>query len=1371
MVIINLRSEIFFVSLLNRLRSFVHSCRKLRPAWPVMTMLLTIYLSFPIPAQIKNVTFEHITMEEGISQSTVLAVTQDQEGYLWLGTQEGLNRYDGYGFTVYKYDPFDNGSLSDNWITCLLTDREGNLWIGTSAGGLNYYDRSSNSFTKYRYDKDDPSSITDDRILSLYQDQSGSLWVGTMGGGLNRFDHSNKQFERYSFTQNNTKMDNIYDVTSIGEDSEGNLLWGTSGAGLYLLNWRSSKLLNYRNIAGITSSLSNDYVSCVYLCQHGNFWVGTLGGGLNSFDSKTRTFTRFQNVPAQLYSLSNNYIYSIAEDTEGHLWIGTDEGLNQFQSKQKRFYNFKNDPADPYSLSNSMVRTIYEDMGGIIWIGTYSGALNKFDRKKAVFKNYYQNPVKVNTLSDRNVWSICEDNMGYLWIGTNNGLNRLDRNTEEFVHFFHDPANQRSLSHNLVRTIYQDRKGGLWIGTEGGGLNRYDDKKKQFKRYVHDPHDSSTLSDNGLRHLFEDNAGNLWVATINGLNKYDRKRDRFKRYHHNPNDPNSLAGNHVRYIYQDRRGAIWVATFNGLSLYLKKQDKFISFRNNPANSSSLSNDRVLCLYEDRQGNFWVGTYGGGLDRLDRDEFIFTHFSKQNGLPNNSVYGILEDQQGNLWMSTNQGISSFNPRTAKFRNFDSNDGLQSNEFNGNAFYQNHKGEMFFGGIKGVTVFVPENVKSNLNIPPIVITSFRKYDQEIYPYRYVITSGPIELKYQDKFFSFEFAALDFTNPSKNQYFYKLEGFDKDWIYCGYRRFANYTNLSGGKYIFRVKGSNNDGLWNEQGVSLNLIIHPPFWQTWWFKFLIVISTLLLIYLIVMLRMRSVNSQKKKLELEVAQRTRELNQSNYELLKAKRDTDDIFNNVEEGLFLLNKDFDIGAQYSLTLEKMLNEQNLANINFLKLVDKKISPDIMNTTREFLELMYREDVDEVTLKDLNPLIEVEINFTDENNSWINSKYLSFNFQRIYDDSDIHNLIVTVSDVTEQVVLTRKLKQSEERTQNQMDWLVNILHIEPPLLNEFMEGVENELNYIDSLLKEQGDNGNLSNILEDIYRSMHLIKGNSALLDLKFFVDLAHQFEERINDVKRSTKLHGKDFVPLVLQLGEMRQSLKEVKKLIDRMSHYHHHFESKKSQDSDLLIRSLRNLIQNQAKELGKEVEFNYDHFQTTTLPYKYRLLVKEILVQLIRNAIFHGIENPQERIKVGKRRLATITLSSEINAESFTLRFRDDGRGLQLDQLKKKAKQSEKWSSKRIETWHRDKIINLIFESGITTVDSAHRIAGRGIGLDLIHKKLSKVKGNVKVEFEEDRFCEFTIQIPLKVSRKRKNIKPRAEEKITTNSLAHDRD
>ena len=1321
-----------------------------------VTLILLLLLSnHDLFCQSGQLTFEHISLEQGLSQSTVLSIIQDKEGYLWLGTQEGLNKYDGYSFTVYKNDPKDPNSLSDNWITVLFVDKDGTLWIGTNAGGLNKLDREHNRFVHYRHEENNPYSLSDDRILSIFEDGSGTLWVGTDGGGLNRFDMKNDQFENYQFEADNINYENKNNITAILEDYNGYLWWGTDGGGLYRMNWKTGAYQVFKSNPDDSTSLSNDRVLCLSQDGKGYLWIGTNGGGLNKFDPRTRQFKQYRMDLENPNSLSDDHVYTIVEDSNGRLWIGTDGGLNQYLPDQDQFLVIRNDLTEPTSLSNDMIRAIYEDRGGILWVGTYSGALNKFDSKKAAFKNYSLNPANPNSLSDKNVWSIFEDNSGKLWIGTNDGLNMLNRRTGKFSHFKNNPGDPNSVSSNIIRVVYQDRLGTIWVGTDGGGLNRYDITLNQFENFVNVPNNPKSISDNNIRCIYEDGEGELWIGTINGLNRFDRQARTFIRYQNNPDSPASLPGNHIRFVYEDSRGALWIGTFGGLSLYVRNKDEFISFKHNPSNPLSLSNDRVLCALEDRSHRFWVGTYGGGLDMLDRQEFIFEHFTVEDGLPNDAIYGVLEDSDGNLWISTNKGLSKFNPDTKVFKNYDVNDGLQSNEFNGNAFHKAKNGEMFFGGINGFTAFFPEKVQDNNHVPPVVLTAFKKYDKDVKLEEDLSIIRQLNLSYKDDFFSFEFAALDFTNPEKNQYAYKLEGFDKDWIYSENRRYANYTNLGGGTYVFRVKGSNNNGVWNENGTSLTIVITPPFWQTWWFRISIVFYLVMLVYVIIKVRMRSINAQKRKLELEVAQRTRELNQSNYELLRAKKDTDDILNNVEEGIFLVNQNFELGAQYSLALEDILHQSNLANYNFLELLRGRISEKVVQSTKEYLELMFRKDVDEETLAELNPLSEVELNLIDDD-SWESSKYLSFNFQRIFDEDRIISLIATVADVTEQIILAKRLESTEKHTQKQMEWLVNILHIEPALLNEFIEGVQRELDHIDALLRFGDANKDYHQLLEEIYRAIHLVKGNATLLDLKFFANQAHQFEERINEIRQNAFIQGKDFVPLVLKLGEIRTNLNDVRNLIERISQFHQHFRPKRSYESELLIKSITNLINNLAKDLGKEVDFIHENFEAMSLPYRYRLLVKEILIQLVRNALHHGIETPEERIQLNKKPRAAIYLSSEQNDHHFILRFRDDGRGLQVEKLKERALALGKWKPGTIEAWGDKEIADLIFVSGISTEQNANLYAGRGVGMDLIRDKIKEAHGEIVVEFEEGAFCEFNITLNLKKANAKKASGPK---------------
>jgi signal transduction histidine kinase/streptogramin lyase len=461
--------------------------------------------------------------------------------------------------------------------------------------------------------------------------------------------------------------------------------------------------------------------------------------------------------------------------------------------------------------------------------------ISKLDRKKEKFAHLKNDPSNANSLSDNVVWSIYEapaSCRNALWIGTyRGGLNKFDRKLSQFTHYRHDPAHPHSLSQNHIRSICAGEPGALWIGTFNEGLDHFDIATGKFTHYRHDPSDPHSLSDNRIRSLCRDKSGTLWIATFGGgLNKREKGKRGFVHYRHNSTDPNSLSDDRIYTLYEDRSGTLWIGTFGGGLNQLVQNDsssvRFIRYQHNPADSDSLSDHPVISICEDKVGTLWIGTYGGGLFKFDRQRETFTHFAEHEGLPSDAIYGILEDDRGNLWLSSGNGLSKFNLRTKVVKHYDERDGIQSKEFSGGAYYQCQNGEMFFGGINGLNSFFPDSIKDNRHVPPIVVTAFKKFNE--------VVAGDIdeiELSYKDNFFSFEFAALDYANPAKNQYAYMLEGFDKDWGYCGTRRFASYTNLNPGNYIFRVKGSNNDGVWNENGVVVNVTIHPPFWKTWWF------------------------------------------------------------------------------------------------------------------------------------------------------------------------------------------------------------------------------------------------------------------------------------------------------------------------------------------------------------------------------------------------------------------------------------------------------------------------------------------------------------------------------------------------------------
>jgi ligand-binding sensor domain-containing protein/signal transduction histidine kinase len=854
-----------------------------------------------------DIKFERISLEQGLSDSTVFCILQDSKGFMWFGTHDGLNKYDGYDFTVYRHNPQDPNSLSDNTVWSIHEDRSGMLWIGTDGGGLDKFDRERGRFVHYQNAPNDPHSLSNNSVRAIYEDQSGVLWIGTEDG-LNRFDRENEQFIHYRNSPNDPNSLSHNFITAIYEDQSGVLWVGTFGGGLDKLNRKEGQFIRYQtdrndpnslssNFVSSTdpNSLSNNFVLSVYEDQSGILWIGTWGG-LSKFDRESGKFTHYQTDPNVPHSLSHNYVLSIYEDHSGVLWVGTGGGgLDRFDRETERFIHYQANPDDPYSLSNDRVWSIYQDHSGVLWVGTGGGGLDKLDRETEKFTHYQTNPTDPYSLSHNNVLAVCEDLSGVLWIGTGGGgLNRLNRESGRFVHYQNNPDDARSLSHNTVACIYQDRAGILWIGTFGG-LNRFEQAGERFIRYQNDPDDPYSLGGNSVRAICEDQSKVLWIGTGRGLDRLDRKTGRFTHYQADPTDPNSLSHNNVLAIHEGRSGVLWIGTFGGgLDKFDRKNETFTHYQSDPGDPNSLSDNNVASIYEDQSGVLWIGTFGGGLNKFDQEKETFTHYRyrEDNGLPSDAVYGILEDDQGCLWLSTNNGLSKFDPRTETFKNYNVRDGLQSDEFNVGAYHKSGSGEMFFGGGNGFNAFYPDCIRDNPYVPPVVLTLLTQGGEELVLGKAVESLKEVTFTWPSDFFEFEFAALSYVQPEKNQYAYMLEGFEQDWNYIGTRRFGKYTNIPGGTYTLRMRGSNNDGIWNEQGTLVDITIVPPFWETWWF-----IGTVALILVGgaiggYRLRVKSIEVRNRELEKQVEERT-------YEIERRRQ----VAEGLREILIILNSD------------------------------------------------------------------------------------------------------------------------------------------------------------------------------------------------------------------------------------------------------------------------------------------------------------------------------------------------------------------------------------------------------------------------------------------------------------------------------------
>jgi DNA-binding NtrC family response regulator/ligand-binding sensor domain-containing protein len=820
----------------------------------------------------QDLDFEEISIEDGLSQSIVYDIFQDHRGFLWFCTEDGLNKYDGYNFTVFKHQPNDSNSLSHSFVLSVYEDVTGIFWIGTFNGGLNRYDPMTGKFKHYRNNPANPHSISHNVVRVIYEDRSGNLWIGT-DGGLNKFDRMREEFIQYCHDPSDPYSISHDVIRSIYEDRSGILWIGTDGGGLCRFDRKREIFTSYTKNVLDPHSIPHNSIRSIYQDRTGTLWIGTYGGGLSRFmENPTGSKPGFVHYSSGQGYLSDDRILDIYEDSSGILWIGTDGGgLNAYNKEVDQFLHYQHDRFDNKSLGNDQIKVIYEDLSGVLWFGTYGGGLNKLSNKKR-FAHYKTNPYNLNSLSQNIVWSIYQDKDGILWIGTHGGLNKFNRQTNKWTHYRHDPNDLNSISNDVVRVIYEDRNGILWLGTHGGGLNSFNKKTEKFTTYIYQPSNPNSISHNEIRSIYEDQEGWLWIGTNGGgLNRFNQNNGNFSRYLSDPDNPISLSNNYVRVIYQDNEGIFWIGTQGGgLNRFDKRRGEFKHYRTNLSDSLSLSNDYIFTIFEDNEKNLWIGTWGGGLNKFNKKNETFKRYTTQDGLADNQIYGILEDEDKKLWISTNQGLSKFDPSTVTFRTYTTQDGLQSNEFNGGAFYKSVNGEMFFGGINGFNAFYPDEIVENQFSPPVVITSFYIFNKEVNFGQPVEEIREINLSYKDSYFHFEFAGLDFNAPMKNKYAYKMEGLDEKWIYTNAsRRFASFTTLSPGTYVFKVKASNSDGIWSQDNISIKLTISSPYWKSWWFRSSIILALLSIVFFVYRRRMQQLDRKRIELEERVKERT----------------------------------------------------------------------------------------------------------------------------------------------------------------------------------------------------------------------------------------------------------------------------------------------------------------------------------------------------------------------------------------------------------------------------------------------------------------------------------------------------------------------
>lgn len=984
-----------------------------------------------------NIEFTSLSTKDGLSSNTVNAILKDRNGLMWFATEDGLNKFDGTNFTVYRNKPNDPNSLQANDIVALHEDKDGNLWVGTSGGSLSMYNSTYDNFMNYPAGRG-ANSLDNNVVLSISSDWDGKIWIGHYGG-VNILDPKTKKIEKL-YLSPGKRFSNA--VTALFRDSH-NQIWIGSTHGLYLYSSTQKLLKEYLNNPADKNSISGNDVRTITEDRQKKIWIGTANG--LSLLQPNGSFLNYQHDALNNNSLTNSEVNTLSVDFDNKLWIGTANGLNIFDSKTGKNVQMKLDTRFDHGLTAKTLKSLLIDKEGIYWIGSYRGGIFKYDKNLNFFSLVKSNPFDPKGLLAPIVTSFAEAPNGNVFIGTDGGgLSLFNPDTKTFQHFKLStklPADKRQL---VILALATTQNKQLLAATFLDGLYIINPVTSQYQQLIKG-NTPDALNSNEIFCIEEDHLGNRWLGTngdgINVLNKDNKVIVRYTPSPKLPNDKLLPANGYIRAIHEDKTGNIWIATHGGgLVLHQPQNGKFVVYTNE---NSKLPNDKVLSILEDHKGNIWVGTLGGGLGLFNQHTKQFTVISELDGLQNNTVYKILEDQKGILWISTNRGLSSFDPAGKLFSNYTYHNGVQHNNFINGSGLKTSGGYLFFGGLDGFNYFNPEQLKKNIIAPPVLLTDLRISNKSVLPSadgpikKNISIANRIDLNYKQNF-ALSFVGLNYTTPEQNNYAYKLDGFDKDWNYTGAANTASYTNLDPGEYVFRVKASNNNGVWDTKGTSIKIIVHPPFWRTIYaYLFYIIAAAGLFIFL----RRRSIQKIQRKYlqdqeqfraeqERKEAQRIHELDQ-----LKLK--------------FLTNLSHEFRTPISLILgpvDTILGEQKNNTFSIQLNMIKRNGKRLLNLVNQLLDFRKMEEqelklqtengelisfIKEVydSFQDLSERKQINFTFT----SGINSFYTKFDHDKI--ERILFNLLSNAFKFTlEHGVIDLSIQKQDSIPEDDITWI-------------------------------------------------------------------------------------------------------------------------------------------------------------------------------------------------------------------------------------------------------------------------------------------------------------------------------------------------
>ena len=842
-------------------------------------VVMTTHATPPVP-EVRPMYFEHLTMRDGLSQSTVMSILQDSQGFLWLATESGLDRYDGYSIREYRRERGNEHGLVNDYIWKIAEDARGDLWLATYGGGIARWDRRNDRFQRFRHDPGNPDSLASDAVRTLLIDSNGRVWAANERHGLDVLDPQTGRARHYRNDPNNSRSIISDAVFALYADRAGRLWVGTD-RGLTRYEPRTD---DFANEVGQVETLEGARVRALLEDHTGALWIGTFDTGLRRLDPHTARVTAFRHDQSDARSLSNDRVRAIMQDDAQRLWVATSDGLNLFDYESQTFVRYGREVDNPHSLRDDDVMSLYQDRGGVLWVGTRAGGASHWSPKSWALGHYRSKLIGNNAVN-----AFADDGAGTVWVGTSDGLVEINTSERSERRYASTSAEALRLTDNSVMALWHDRDGALWIGTMTGGLQRFDPQRSSARAYRYDATDPSSLPADGVMSLHEDRDGNLWVGTFGGgIAQIERGTGRLTRYPHGA-DANSLSSPRASAIAEDLSGNLWIGTIGGgLNLLERRTGQFHHYRRNDRDPSSLSDDIIYAVHVDAEGTVWVGTAGGGLDRViggsDRPADVrFESDARLANMPSKVVYGIESDREGGLWLSTNNGLVRLDPNSRSPHLLREPHGLQADEFNFNAHYRGRDGTLYFGGNGGFNAFLP-NASSTQNSPPpqLALTSVSVLNNRLPFSQLPDTTRALALEHDDKLVTFEFAALDFVSPANNRYRYRLEGFDPGWIDAGSVHRATYANLDAGEYTLRVRASNADGVWNTEDLTIPVHVSAAPWNTMTARLLyaaIVLFILGYFWRLQQLRRERERNYSRELEQMVSVRTHELEERNHQL------------------------------------------------------------------------------------------------------------------------------------------------------------------------------------------------------------------------------------------------------------------------------------------------------------------------------------------------------------------------------------------------------------------------------------------------------------------------------------------------------------